>query len=170
MSFFGEKYIIGASTLFILGLAQLINTAVGANGYLMNMCGYEKVLLINDIFMAVINIILNYIMIPKYSIVGAAIATAISIASFNLFKVFQVKYYLNIIPFNRKYFHIIINISIISLFTYFIKGVSNNIIIVFFNTGLSMLMSFIISYLFKDELDEFLFNKFKKKLKKIKIY
>jgi O-antigen/teichoic acid export membrane protein len=164
MSFFGEEYIIGASTLFILGLAQLINTAVGANGYIMNMCGYEKVLLINDIFMAVINIILNYIMIPKYGIMGAAIATAISIASFNLFKLFQVKYYLDIIPFNRKYFHIIINISIISLCTYFIKGVFNNIIIVFFNTALSMLISFIISYLFKDELDEFLFNKFKKKL------
>lgn len=167
MGFFGEEYLIGASTLFILGLGQLINTAVGANGYIMNMCGFEKLLLINDIFMAIINIILNVVMIPKYGMLGAAIATAISIASFNLFKLLQVKYYLDIIPFNRRYFHIFINVIIISLFTFFIKGIYSSIIIVFINTAFSMIVSFIISYLFKDELDKFVFNKFKNKFRRL---
>lgn len=163
MRFFGEEYVVGSLVLIILSLGRLMNTIVGANGYIMNMCGFEKILLINDIFMAIINIILNTIMIPKYGIVGAAIATTFSITIFNFLKLFQVKYYLDIIPFNKKYFHIFINLVVIIILTYFIRNIDNNIIIVFINTAFSMLLSFLISYLFKDELDEFVFNKFKNK-------
>jgi len=167
MKFFGEVYIIGSSALVILALGQMINVFVGANGYILNMCGHEKLLLINNISMAIINVIFNAVLIPKIGILGAALSTGMSIAIINIIKVFEVKFLLGIIPYNKEYFFILINLLIMCLSSFITKLYWNNVISVIIITIINMGISIFISYKFKSKLDEIMFKKFKRKMKAI---
>lgn len=165
LRFFGEIYTIGSSALIILALGQMINTFVGANGFILNMCGHEKLLLINNILVALINIIFNAILIPKIGILGAAISTGMSIAIINIVKVIEVKILLNVFPYNKEYLYILINLLIICLSSFIIKIYWNNIVSVIIITIINMGISIFISYKFKIKLDEIMFEKFKRKIK-----
>jgi len=165
LRFFGEAYIVGSSALIILALGQMINTFAGANGSILSMCGHERLLLKNNISMAIINIIFNAILIPKFGILGAAIATGFSIATINIIKIFQVKFLLNIIPYNKEYFFILIILIVVCLSSLIIKIYWNSIISVILITVINMGISLFISYNFKSNLDDIMFEKFKRKIK-----
>ena len=95
LGLFGEEFVAGYTSLTILVFGQFINTSVGSVGYLMNMSGYQKEF--NYIMMtsAIINILLNMILIPKYGISGAAIASVISLIFWNMVSVIFIKIKLN---------------------------------------------------------------------------
>jgi len=57
----------------------------------------------NSIFMFLLNIILNYFLIPVYGITGASLASGITIIVFNLTTLFQVYFILKIHPYNYKF-------------------------------------------------------------------
>ena len=165
MKFFGEIYTIGSSALIILALGQMINAFVGANGYILNMCGHEKLLLTNNISMAIINIVFNAILIPRIGILGAAISTGISIAIINTVKVFEVKHLLGIIPYNKEYFFILINLLAMCISSFITKIYWDNIISVIIITIINIGISIFISCKFKGNLDEIMLEKFKVKIK-----
>lgn len=167
MKFFGEVYLIGSSALIILALGQMISVFVGGNSLILSMCGHEKLLLINNISMAIINVIFNAILIPKIGILGAALSTGMSIAIINIIKVFEVKFLLGIIPYNKEYFFILINILVLCSSSLIIKIYWNDIISVVIITIINMGISIFISYKFKGNLDEIMFEKFKRKMKAI---
>ena len=167
MKFFGQAYTIGSTALVILALGQMINVFVGANGSILSMCGHEKLLLIDNISMAIINVIFNAILIPKIGILGAALATGISIATINIIKVFQVKFLLGIIPYNKEYFFILLNLLVICLSSFITKLYWNNIVSVIIITVVNMGISIFISYKFKRELDKIVIDKIVTKVKTI---
>lgn len=76
---FGEVYIDAYLPLLLLAIAQSINAGVGAGGVILNMNGYEKSTLIILSAASLINIILNFIMIPTWGGIGAASATGVAI-------------------------------------------------------------------------------------------
>jgi len=80
---FGNEFVVGHSALTILSLGQLVNAFTGSVGLLLIMTGFDKYTAIGVSISAVINIILNAILIPLYSVEGAAIATAISMVCWN---------------------------------------------------------------------------------------
>lgn len=84
LSVFGNKFTQGHSALIILCIGQFVNASCGSIGVFLNMTGNQNIIR-NAMFAGVVvNIILNYILIPIYGITGAAIATAIGTISWNL--------------------------------------------------------------------------------------
>lgn len=81
---FGPGFASGAPILMILSLGQFVNVVTGSVTYLLIMCGYEKLTRNNVTLYAILNVILNAVLIPKFGIVGAAVATATSLALMNL--------------------------------------------------------------------------------------
>jgi O-antigen/teichoic acid export membrane protein len=81
--------------LMILTVGQFVNAAAGSVGYILQMTGHQKfhqnVILIGTIM----NITLNWILIPVYGLVGAAIASAIGMIFWNVFFSIKVKSILN---------------------------------------------------------------------------
>ncbi len=100
METFGEQFIKGASALTILCVGQFINISVGSAGYILNMTGKPRIELINQILSLIINFSLNFILIPKMGINGAAIATSTSISIVNIFRLLENYYFLNIHPYS----------------------------------------------------------------------
>jgi len=61
-----------------------VNAATGSVGNLLTMSGHERDAARGFVFAAVLNLVLNVLLIPAYGIVGAAVAAAISLISWNL--------------------------------------------------------------------------------------
>lgn len=78
LSIFGPEFIQGRLALSILSGSYLVNCAMGASGVLLVMTGEESKLAIIAGLNALLNTVLNAIMIPYWSLSGAAVATAIS--------------------------------------------------------------------------------------------
>ena len=77
---FGKDFKAGANVLSILALGQLISIGAGPGGYVLAMTGKEIMLQYTVMLAALLNLVLNYILINKLGMVGAAMATSISTA------------------------------------------------------------------------------------------
>lgn len=86
---FGDEFTRGRSALLVLGASTVIATAVGPVGYLLSMSEYEQLELINTATASVLNILLNYVLIIRFGLLGAAVATAMSITVLNLGRVIE---------------------------------------------------------------------------------
>lgn len=83
LSIFGAEFVDARTALTVLALANLVSVAVGSVGYFMNMTGNESEMMKVVGVTALLNILFNWLAIPKYGTVGAAVATAISIVIWN---------------------------------------------------------------------------------------
>lgn len=90
LSLFGTEFLSGKTTLIILCIGQLINAFTGSVAVLLNMTGHQNDTAIGVTLSASINLILNATLIPQYGAGGAAAATAISAAIWNVVLVFMV--------------------------------------------------------------------------------
>ena len=84
LSFFGSEFLIGKTTLYVLLVGQIINAFSGSVGVIMQMTGRERLFQNILIVALIINIGMNFLLIPTYGIIGAAIASSASIVFWNL--------------------------------------------------------------------------------------
>jgi O-antigen/teichoic acid export membrane protein len=84
LGIFGQEFTAGTSTLIILAVGQVFGAFSGATIHILNMTGYEKLSRNILLSTATINLILNYILVPRYGMTGAAIATSISTILWNI--------------------------------------------------------------------------------------
>jgi len=99
LDIFGNEFEIGKNTLIILAIGQFINAVSGSVGFLLNMTGKQRIFKNIFLIAVIINVVLNFILIPKYGMVGAAIATMISVAVWNIVSVVYIKLEFNIRTF-----------------------------------------------------------------------
>lgn len=91
MGLFGEEYKVAAPLLQILAVGQFINVITGSVGYLLNMTGHEKDMCNVVLFSGPLAIALAFGLTSQFGLMGAAYATAISVATQNLLAVWMVK-------------------------------------------------------------------------------
>lgn len=84
LSIFGQGFLQGSNALIILCAGQMVKAFAGSAGSLLAMTGYARDSAIGIGASAILNIILNSVLIPRYSINGAASSTAISMMISNI--------------------------------------------------------------------------------------
>ena len=82
---FGPEFVPGLVPLYVLSAGQVINAAAGAVVMLLNMTGMESSVVRGFMLSGVLNIVLNYLFIPRWGMEGAAAATAISLVAWNIY-------------------------------------------------------------------------------------
>ncbi|SHG37696.1 oligosaccharide flippase family protein [Halobaculum gomorrense] len=103
LSIFGSGFTGLERGLRVLVIGQLFAVGFGLGGPFLIMAGYERSEFINSTISALLNIILNFILIARYGVIGAAVATASTIVVVNTLRIIQVKYFIGIHPFSRSY-------------------------------------------------------------------
>lgn len=93
---FGEAFSTAYFPLVILALGQLVNAGLGAVGVLLTMTGKERIVLHGITLSVVINLVLNALFIPLFGMVGAALASALSLAGWNIYAFIKAKEVLGI--------------------------------------------------------------------------
>ncbi|MBI1286936.1 MAG: oligosaccharide flippase family protein [Flavobacteriales bacterium] len=97
-----EEYKDGKWVLFFVGLARLADVGFGVNGGIITTSEYFKFDTYANLTLMVVTVVLNLIFIPMYGIVGAAIATGISLLAFNLAKYLFLKIKFGFGPFSWR--------------------------------------------------------------------
>ncbi|WP_328822063.1 oligosaccharide flippase family protein [Pseudomonas lopnurensis] len=84
LGLFGVDFQRGANLLVILVLGQLINIATGPVGLLLNMCGLQRQVRNILIFSAFFTSLITLLLVPRWGVTGAALATTIAVVLQNL--------------------------------------------------------------------------------------
>ncbi len=79
LSLFGSDFTAGYPAMFVLAVGFLIRAAMGPAEYLLNMLGEQKACAGVLFSSAVLNLVLNILLIPPLGLLGAASATAMSL-------------------------------------------------------------------------------------------
>ncbi len=88
---FGSEFAIAYPVLVLLSFGQFVNSISGSTGLFMNMTGNQKIFSNIMLFAALINIVLNYLLIPTFGNFGAAAAAMVSIIVWNVTTLIYIK-------------------------------------------------------------------------------
>ena len=106
LGLFGEEFKVGVTAFILLSCGRLVSSFSGSVGNILQMTGNQNIYALILFFGAILNIVLNLILIPKYGINGAAVASMSSLIVWNLSMVFVVKnkfgFYTFYIPFVKR--------------------------------------------------------------------
>lgn len=107
---YGKEFVPGYLALSILAVGQIFNVGCGPVAQLLNVTGYHKQFRNISLLGAFLNLGLIFVLIPKWGIEGAAVANAVSMATWNIIGSIYIKkkfgYYIAYIPFinlNKNY-------------------------------------------------------------------
>jgi O-antigen/teichoic acid export membrane protein len=103
MNFFDPAFVSGVGVLIVLGFAQLINAGAGSCGSVLIMSGRSDLSLMNTIVLFVVNITLDYFLIPIYGLAGAALAGSVAVILITFLRVLEVWLILHIHPFKWSF-------------------------------------------------------------------
>jgi O-antigen/teichoic acid export membrane protein len=82
---FGEKFVGATGALIVLTIGQTINCGTGIVHSLLTMTSHERDTMRGAILGAVTNVILAFLLVPWFGLMGAAIATCLAVAAENVF-------------------------------------------------------------------------------------
>ncbi|MED5433921.1 MAG: flippase [Candidatus Neomarinimicrobiota bacterium] len=102
LSLFGKEYISSANVLIILTISTLLQAIFGAASPTLGMSGFTRLVLINTCVAFILNLGLNYTLIPLYGINGAAYATLITLTIVGFIRATQVRIFLKMNLFSIK--------------------------------------------------------------------
>lgn len=104
MSLFGPDFVQGGTALAILAIGQAVNTLTGSVGYLLLMTGHERDIRNASLLAMLLMFLCALSLIPTFGLIGAAIASAIAVASMNLMNAAQVyiRHKIIVIPFLKQ--------------------------------------------------------------------
>jgi len=81
--FYGPEFLTAYGSLVLIVVGQLINSASGATGLFMNMTGEEKVFRNIVIGTALMSFLLNFVLIQRFGMFGAAISSMSGLIAWN---------------------------------------------------------------------------------------
>jgi O-antigen/teichoic acid export membrane protein len=84
LGMFGEEFLAARTAMAILIVGQLVNAGAGAVGYLTDLTGYQRQGVWVRGWSTLLCVLMSAVLIPFYGIVGAAVATAASMALKNI--------------------------------------------------------------------------------------
>jgi O-antigen/teichoic acid export membrane protein len=103
MVLYGAEYAGGWIALLVLTMGQLVNVATGSVGTLLSMAGYQRAWLGLSSAALVLNILLCVLLIPRFGIMGAAIATSVSLSVMNFTGIIKAWFSLGVWPYDLRY-------------------------------------------------------------------
>ncbi|ULQ53779.1 lipopolysaccharide biosynthesis protein [Flavihumibacter fluvii] len=110
--FLGKNYAGIESIVLIMGLGKLIDLGTGANGQIIGTSSFWKVDFATNVIYTILALPLNYFLISKYGLHGAAVSFLISLTFYNLLRFGFLKIKFNLQPYVIKdLFAIILAIS-----------------------------------------------------------
>ena len=168
LMFFDEAYAPSRYPLEILVMGQLVWSACSIAMRLIPMSGYAMLNLINGIVAGMVNIGLNYVLIPKYGSIGAAIATSTTLALWAMWRLIEAKYLLKSFPFHAISFVMLLGcVSTSIVLKYILEGQHLWIRIV--AVGLAIITFLSLSLIFgREREDKVIISTITKKLNRLK--
>jgi O-antigen/teichoic acid export membrane protein len=99
LSIFSRGYTAAGMALIILSFGNLIGTGTSVTGNLLMMAGKTRLLLVDSITTIAVNIGLALWLVPRFNVIGAAVATTLTVVILNVMALIEVRWFLKITTF-----------------------------------------------------------------------
>lgn len=103
-----KEFKAGVYVVLFYGLARVIDMGMGCNNEILVYSKYYKANLPMQFVLLIIVVITNWILIPKYGIDGAAIATCISVFIYNIIRFIYLWIRIGVQPFSKSTFFVFV--------------------------------------------------------------
>ena len=124
LALYGPGFREGATALAILAASHMVNVCCGLVGWILLAGGRSRTLLINNAIAAPFNIILGLILIPRFGLVGTALAVLGSVVLINGMAVFEVWLGYRVFPFDRT----VIKPLLAAAVTFAVESIINRVV------------------------------------------
>jgi O-antigen/teichoic acid export membrane protein len=147
----------GLYVVFLISAAKLFDSLLGSNNAILFNSKYYRIVVILGIVLAVLTVLLNLLLIPKFGINGAALATVLAISLYNTFKLWFVYAKFQVQPITYKTLSIIVLIVISVLIFYFWEFSFSPVINIILKSGLMSLwyLALILKFNISDDISLF---------------
>lgn len=102
LGLFGDAFVAGSGVLVVLVAGQLVNATAGPSNDVLTMTDHQYLVMINHWVFGVANVALNYVLVHRYGVAGAALATATVLALVNVARVVEVWYLVGLFAYTRR--------------------------------------------------------------------
>jgi O-antigen/teichoic acid export membrane protein len=102
LAIFGPTFTAAATVTILLAVGKAIDAATGPCAMMLTMSGRPGLNMADNVAALTLNVGLNLWLIPRYGIVGSAIAWAVALCVVNLARVAQVKWTMQMWPFSME--------------------------------------------------------------------
>jgi O-antigen/teichoic acid export membrane protein len=149
---FGVEYLGASNALRILLIGTFFSSITFISSNLLYTIGKSKIALSNLIISCIVNVTLNFILIPREFIlgfdnsnglIGAALATVISMVILGSLSVIQAAYYTRIFPFSKRIIRIALLLVVPFILLFYFQTKLNMTII----TAIILTLGFLLVYL-----------------------
>ena len=139
MELLPAKYGLGKWVVLWIGLSKLFNMATGISGGILVFSEHYKLNFRLNLLLIVLSALTNYFFIHRgyldWGITGAAFATALTFATYNLLKVIYIQIHFKLTPFSTPYLGVILAALVMSLL-YFWVPTENPWLSIFIKSGI----------------------------------
>ena len=149
---------MAVSIVLLIAFARLFSMVGSLSSEITFYSSLYRFALYAVLVMAVVNIILNILWIPRYNIVGAAMATCTSLIAYGSFLMIIIKWKFNIQPISKEWFYVFGLFIITGLIMYFLPDPESAILAIVINVFITIILFFvpIIYFGWSDQLNEFI--------------
>lgn len=103
LALFGPTYVAGYVPLVVYLGGVFVGSAVGATGWLLMMTDHQYARMLLDWLLAVSNVVLTYVFVLEFGLVGAALGTSLAIAAQNAIQVVLLERFEGLWPFDATF-------------------------------------------------------------------
>lgn len=129
LSVFGAEFVAGSLVLVVFAAGQLVNAAAGPSNDVLTMTDHQYLVMVNHWIFGLANIALNYVLILRYGVIGAAIATSTVLALLNLLRVFEVWYLEGLFAYSRRLWKPLLAIGVATAALYACRTVADGLVL-----------------------------------------
>lgn len=98
----GEAFSQGYWVVVLVGLSKLVDMTTGSNNEIINMSEYYRFNMLMMLLLAGVAVTTNWLLIPRFGMEGAALATLLTIVIFNAAKLIFIYRQYRMLPFTQK--------------------------------------------------------------------
>ena len=103
LNVFGKSFTAGSTALVILAVSELIVAATGVCGSMIDMARHVRVKMFNSVAWITVEIGASALFIPRWHVLGAAIASLVATSFVNLLRIAEVWHLDRLAPFGRDF-------------------------------------------------------------------
>ncbi|MDJ0763461.1 MAG: polysaccharide biosynthesis C-terminal domain-containing protein [Myxococcota bacterium] len=122
---FHRTYVYDTTFMLLLLIPPLLSCTTGLAGNIIVMTGHSLWNLLNSFVVAGLNLVLNYVLIPKYGLIGAAVASALASLAISVMQLVEVQCLVKARIMPRKvykpYLAIVPGVALLSGYTLFFE-------------------------------------------------
>lgn len=112
LTVFGREFTAGYAALIVLSVGVVVRCTVGTVGTMLVMTDHQRYNAANIIAVTGMNVVLNLLLIPRYGLLGAAVATAVSVSVIDAVGLVEVRLLIGIHPYRRAYLKIALALAV----------------------------------------------------------